>query len=313
MNSELTTDFLEVLAGEDPMLRNFPMPADTIADNYVSAGWILSQMDLAGGKFAYTFIGGRAVTVSVDTMSFHEPVYVGDEVSCYVYPCEIGTTSLTIKIITYASRRSLKSKLVKVTEGFFKFVHTDDNRKPAPIPDRDAKAAQIAAHKYEGQLHKAKHANYDMDDGFDEKELNALMQERGFKLSLRACPMPRDTNYMGDIFGGWILAQMDLSCLKEAERYVGDKVVTVGVRAMSFHLPLYIRDEVSFYTKVHKIGKTSITLKVESRILRPHEEKYYKLTEGYFSYVAINDERQPIQINSDQINNDQINNDKDKK
>ena len=295
MNGNLTTDFLEVLSGEDPMLRSFPMPSDTIADNYVSAGWILSQMDLAGGKFAFTFIEGRAVTVSVDAMSFHEPVFVGDEVSIYVYPCSIGTSSLTLKIVAYASRRSLKSEIVKVTEGLFKFVNTDANRKPCSIPGREDKLAQIEEHKVDG-LGKPSRRAEEHDNGLTEPALHAFLKEKGYKLSLRSVPMPRDTNYLGDIFGGWILAQMDLAGLKEAERFAGQRVVSVGIEAMSFHQPLFIGDEVSFYTKVVKTGKTSVTLKIESRILRRQEELYYKMTEGYFSYVAVDENRNPVAI-----------------
>ena len=87
-------------------LQMIPMPADTISEDFISAGWLMAQMDLAGGRRAYEYVGGRAVTVGVESMSFKKPVFVGDLVSFYTEVVKQGRTSLTIKLESWADRRS---------------------------------------------------------------------------------------------------------------------------------------------------------------------------------------------------------------
>src|SRR5438552_10958651 len=82
--------------------------------------------------------------------------------------------------------------------------------------------------------------------------------------ALRAIAMPADANPHGDIFGGWLLAQMDLAGGSAASRRARGRTVTVAVTAMTFHRPVFIGDEVSCYAEVVKVGRTSITVKVES-------------------------------------------------
>lgn len=114
--------------------------------------------------------------------------------------------------------------------------------------------------------------------------------------ALRTFPMPADSNANGDIFGGWLLAQMDLSGAACAYEHVGGRVVTVGIEAMSFHKPVFIGDEVSFYTGVVRTGRTSVTVKIDSWARRRETREYVKVTEGLFTFVHIDRAGQPMEI-----------------
>ncbi len=118
--------------GRIPTLRTYAMPADSNANGDIFGGWLLAQMDLAGGARAYEFAGGRVVTVGIEAMTFHQPVFIGDEVSVYTDIERVGRTSVTIRIASWARRRQTRED-VKVTEGLFTFVHIGDNRQPTPI------------------------------------------------------------------------------------------------------------------------------------------------------------------------------------
>lgn len=107
-------------------LRTIAMPRDTNAGGSIFGGWILSQMDLAGGTLAAEQAEGRVATVSIEAMRFLRPVSVGDEVSCYCMLGELGETSITVKIETWARERGSKHA-EKVTEGFFTYVAIDEN------------------------------------------------------------------------------------------------------------------------------------------------------------------------------------------
>jgi len=105
--------------------------------------------------------------------------------------------------------------------------------------------------------------------------------------AIRTIAMPADTNPHGDIFGGWLLCQMDLAGASVAVRRVGGRVVTVAITAMAFHRPVCVGDQVSCYGSVEKIGTTSITVKVESWALRGTGTTPIKVTEGLFTYVRV--------------------------
>ena len=109
------------------------MPADTNPSGDIFGGWILSQMDIAGGVAASQLANGRTATIGVKEMEFHKPVSVGDLVSCYTQLQKIGTSSITIKIEAWITNRYNPSSLVKVTEGIFTYVAIDENRKPRPV------------------------------------------------------------------------------------------------------------------------------------------------------------------------------------
>jgi acyl-CoA thioesterase YciA len=110
-------------------LRTIAMPSDTNAYGDMFGGWILSQMDMAGGNTAALYAGGRTVTVAIDAMTFLRPVFVGDEVSCYTDVIRVGKTSLTIQIQTWARNR-FSPEARKVTEGIFTFVAIDSTGRP---------------------------------------------------------------------------------------------------------------------------------------------------------------------------------------
>lgn len=124
---------LGVEAEPQLVIKVVAMPSDTNPDGDMFGGWIVSQMDLA----AYIHVRGltptRLVTVAIDNLSFHKPVFVGDCLTCYAIVEKIGTTSLTIKVTAMVERKvSRETELV--TEGRFIFVAIGPDRKPVPLP-----------------------------------------------------------------------------------------------------------------------------------------------------------------------------------
>ncbi len=105
-----------------------------------------------------------------------------------------------------------------------------------------------------------------------------------------------DANPGGDIFGGWLLAQMDLAGGVCAYAYVRNRIVTVGVEAMSFHQPVFIGDEVSFFADVKHVGKTSIAIKIEAWVKRKKTGEIAHVTDGIYTYVSIGNDRSPQEI-----------------
>jgi acyl-CoA thioesterase YciA len=117
----------------EPALRTIAMPADANANGDIFGGWVLSQMDLAGGSLAAQRARGRVATVAVTGMTFHLPVFIGDEVSCYGAIVKVGRSSITIHIESWA-RRHRTGERVRVTAGTFTYVAIGDDRKPRPVP-----------------------------------------------------------------------------------------------------------------------------------------------------------------------------------
>src|ERR1700756_3407414 len=114
--------------------------------------------------------------------------------------------------------------------------------------------------------------------------------------ALRAIAMPADANPAGDIFGGWLLSQMDLAGSTVATRRAKGRVVTVAVTGMTFHRPGVVGGEVSGFAEIVKFGRTSITVKVESWARRGRSEERIEVTEGIFTYVAVDAERRPCPV-----------------
>lgn len=113
------------------------------------------------------------------------------------------------------------------------------------------------------------------------------------ELTLRTLAMPADANPAGDIFGGWVMAQMDLaSGIRAAERARG-RVVTAAVKEMAFELPVKIGDTLSVYTHIERVGRTSITLLVEAWAHRSRYNKLEKVTAGIFIMVALDENGAP--------------------
>ena len=123
----------QVSAPIEPAVRTLAMPADTNPAGDIFGGWLLSQMDIAGGIVAHQRAGGRVATVAIDGMTFHKPVLVGDLVSCYARVVRIGKTSLTVHVETRA-KRARNHEEVTVTEGRFTYVAIGADRQPRPVP-----------------------------------------------------------------------------------------------------------------------------------------------------------------------------------
>ena len=109
------------------------MPSDTNTHGDIFGGWLMSQMDLAGGIAAGQRAKGRIVTVAVEQMVFHLPVKVGNVVSCYSEIIKIGRTSIKIKIEVWAQRHDDLDEPAKVTEGIFTYVALDKDRRPRAV------------------------------------------------------------------------------------------------------------------------------------------------------------------------------------
>lgn len=127
-------------------------------------------------------------------------------------------------------------------------------------------------------------------------ENNASKPPHDKRLALRSIAMPADTNANGDIFGGWILSQMDLAGAIIAGEESQSRVATVGIAHTNFLRPVYIGDEVSCYTEIKKIGNTSITISIETWARRVRENRSVCVTQGEYTYVAIGEDRSPIPI-----------------
>lgn len=115
-------------------IKTVAMPKDANSDGDIFGGWILSMMDMAGGIIARQRTGRRVVTVAMDDVVFHLPVFVGDCVECYAEVTKTGTTSVHVKVETLVERKGTHDRL-KVTEGQFVFVAIGEDRKPIPIKE----------------------------------------------------------------------------------------------------------------------------------------------------------------------------------
>ncbi len=115
-------------------------------------------------------------------------------------------------------------------------------------------------------------------------------------LSLRTLAMPADANPSGDIFGGWVLSQMDIAAGIAAGLRARQRVATVAIDAMTFKLPVFVGDVLCVYTEVTRVGRTSITLHVEAWAMRNRLGDRVKVTEAQFTFVAIDDNRRPVPV-----------------
>jgi acyl-CoA thioesterase YciA len=112
--------------------------------------------------------------------------------------------------------------------------------------------------------------------------------------TIRVAAMPSDANYTGDIFGGWLMGQVDIAGSIPALHRAKGRVATVAVNSFVFRQPIFIGDLVSFYTKIVKIGTTSITVEVEVYAQRdPAKPVCVKVTEATLTYVAVGEDRKP--------------------
>jgi len=120
--------------GKQPALRVMPMPADANQNGDIFGGWIMAQVDIAGGIVAGRIARGRVATVSVDSFVFKQPMQIGDVLSFYAELERIGNTSITVNVEVYAERGRSEAKVVKVTEASLTYVAIDLEGKPRPVP-----------------------------------------------------------------------------------------------------------------------------------------------------------------------------------
>jgi len=113
------------------------------------------------------------------------------------------------------------------------------------------------------------------------------------EVTLQTIAMPADTNANGDIFGGWLMAQMDLGASVLARRRARGRVATVAVERMTFHRPVWVGDVVSIHSRIEAEGRTSMRIEVEVWITRMPAAEHVKVTEAVFTFVAIDDGGKP--------------------
>jgi acyl-CoA thioesterase YciA len=119
-------------------------------------------------------------------------------------------------------------------------------------------------------------------------------------LSIRTLAMPADTNANGDIFGGWLLSQMDIGGGIFASKIAKSRTVTVAIDAMNFRKAVFVGDVVSVHANLVRIGKTSVTVHLEAWVLRRKEMHSILVTDGNFTYVSIDDQGKPQAIKRDE-------------
>jgi acyl-CoA thioesterase YciA len=119
--------------GKIPALRVMPMPADANQNGDIFGGWIMAQVDIAGGTLAGRVARGRVATVAVKEFVFKQPVRVGDILSLYSSITRIGRTSVTVDVEVFAERFQRQGEFVRVTEALVTYVALDDNGRPRPI------------------------------------------------------------------------------------------------------------------------------------------------------------------------------------
>jgi acyl-CoA thioesterase YciA len=111
--------------------------------------------------------------------------------------------------------------------------------------------------------------------------------------AIRVNAMPADANAYGDIFGGWLMGQMDMAAGLVAARRARGRAVTIAMDGMQFHAPVFVGDEVSVYAELVKVGRTSMRIEVQAWRRDRHGEESEKVTEAVFTFVAIDEGRRP--------------------
>jgi acyl-CoA thioesterase YciA len=132
------TEETQLPQGKEPVLRVVPMPADANQHGDIFGGWIMSQVDIAGGVLAARHARGRVATVAVKSFLFKQPVFIGDVLSFYADVVRVGNTSITVNVEVYAQRNPTDIETVKVTEATLTYVAVGPDRKPRQVtpPDR---------------------------------------------------------------------------------------------------------------------------------------------------------------------------------
>ena len=120
-------------------------------------------------------------------------------------------------------------------------------------------------------------------------------------LCIRTLAMPADTNANGDIFGGWLLSQMDIAGGVAASKIAKTRTVTVSIDAMNFRKAVYVGDLVSVHANLVRVGRTSITVHLEAWVIRRKDRQSILVTDGNFTYVSIDEQGHPQAIRQDGV------------
>jgi acyl-CoA thioesterase YciA len=128
------SDQCQLPEGKAPALRVVPVPADANQHGDIFGGWIMAQVDIAGGVTAAARARGRVATVAVNSFQFKQPVFIGDVLSFYADIVRVGSTSITVNVEVYAQRNPADVETVKVTEATLTYVATGLDRKPRTVP-----------------------------------------------------------------------------------------------------------------------------------------------------------------------------------
>ena len=128
------TDSTQLPKDQEPTTRVLAMPTDTNAGDDIFGGWIMSQVDIAASVAAYRRAHGKVVTVAVNEFQFHQPVFVGDLISCYAEVVHVGNTSLSVHVEVYAERDRGEIECIKVTKANLTFVAIGKDGKPRTVP-----------------------------------------------------------------------------------------------------------------------------------------------------------------------------------
>jgi acyl-CoA thioesterase YciA len=124
------------------------------------------------------------------------------------------------------------------------------------------------------------------------------MSETSREPVLRVVPSPTDINANGHIFGGWVLSQMDIAGGIAASQRSNGPVATVAIEGMKFITPIHIRDLISVYANVERVGRTSMGVRIEVIATRDRGKTDIKVTEGLFTFVALDDQHRPRSVDS---------------
>jgi acyl-CoA thioesterase YciA len=139
-----------------------------------------------------------------------------------------------------------------------------------------------------------------LEDGggswFYQLTLNLQRQSAMTEPMIRVVAHPKDANPDGDVFGGWILSLMDMAGAIPARKRARTRVVTIAVDQMKFLLPVYIGDCLECYATIERVGRTSMTVMVEAMVERREGGQRLRVTEGRFTYVAIDKNRAPLAV-----------------
>ncbi len=256
-----------------PVVRRVMFPRHTNPAGNIFGGIILEQIDIAGAEAARrAFPHLRFATVCFKEVIFEKPVYVGDSLTCWAEVVSTGTTSVTTKILVEVERHG---KFVSVTEGEVVYAAVNKNGDPVALTGDGETPARKPKRRSSGR---------------------SKSTQSGCP-ALRQVMFPNQTGAYGYILGGTILQEIDIAGAVGARKVYPNRLVTVAFKQVVFKRPVHVGDLLTCWSKVTKVGRTSITTKVVVEVER--KGKFIKVTEGEVIYVAVDKNERPTPINPD--------------